>query len=378
MPRPGAPVENADGSVRSGTRGRRRCRAFTVVLCAAVVASGAFATSARAGTASVSGTVLTYAAPPGEVNRTSLFLVDVGGGLGFAVRELGAAPVTAGAGCSVVDGQMAWCGSASTTLSVSLDDGDDTFISNELGGIIRGGSGDDTLGAGQFSSGTLFGDAGDDVLTPAFGAWTLNGGPDDDVISGGCAGGCDAVGPLTVTGGNGIDGFSSAQRGEPVNVSLDGIANDGSGNRDDNIGGDVEDVVGGDGADTLTGSDAPNVLDASGGDGNTVNGAGGADTLITSTSANQLNGGADDDLIRSWGGLGVDSNTVTGGAGVDRADFSGRYEAVTVTLNGLADDGIGHDNIGTDVENLTGTDCWHKTGQFCPRCRAARCRTAVE
>jgi Ca2+-binding RTX toxin-like protein len=321
-----------------------------------VLALSATTSPASAATASVSGTTLSYLAAPGEVNQTSVFLVDVGSGLGFAVRELGAAPVVAGSGCISINGQMAWCGATATALAVSLGDSDDTLNSNDLGGVINGGPGNDTLVVSQFNSGVLNGDAGNDVLIPAFGVWTLNGGADDDVISGGCAGFCGIQGPLTVTGGAGTDRFTYAQRAEPVTVTLDGVANDGSGTHSDNIGGDVEDVVGGDASDTLTGSTAPNVLDGSGGDGNAINGGGGADTLIAFTSSNTLDGGADDDLIRTGGGIGADANVVKGGTGVDTADFSSRSEGVVVTLNGVADDGIGHDNIGTDVENLTGTE----------------------
>src|SRR4051794_26827288 len=77
-----------------------------------------FAAPAVAGTASVSSTTLSYVAAAGEVNNVSMFAVEFGDqGLGQAVRELGSAPVVAGAGCVAVDEQMAWCGASDTAMN---------------------------------------------------------------------------------------------------------------------------------------------------------------------------------------------------------------------------------------------------------------------
>ena len=69
-----------------------------------------------------------------------------------------------------------------------------------------------------------------------------------------------------------------------MNVSLDGIANDGAAGEGDNVATTVEQVLGGSGGDTLTGNGAANTLDGRGG-GDTIRGGAGNDTLIGGTGA---------------------------------------------------------------------------------------------
>jgi Ca2+-binding RTX toxin-like protein len=340
------------------TRHRHR-RATTAIGAMAVAALAAMmgAGPAAAGTASVTGTTLSYLAGTGEVNDVSMFLVAFGDqGLGQAVRELGSAPVVAGPGCQLADEHMAWCGASPTQMDADLGDMDDQLLSNDLGGTVHGGSGNDLLRIVQFQSGALYGDAGNDTLSPALGTWTLSGGSGDDQISSGCAGGCSGFGSLTVLGGAGRDRFSYAQRSGPVTVTLDDVANDGSGEQQDNIHADVEALVGGDAADSLTGSSADNDLEGGGGGGGDVlDGAGGDDRLSVFGSSNRVQGGAGDDRILTGGGSEVDRNTFAGGPDHDVVDFSERVAAVTVTLDGAANDGAGHDQVGTDVEDVVGT-----------------------
>ena len=330
----------------------------------AVALSGwlVFAATAVAGTASVSSTTLSYVAAAGEVNNVSMFAVEFGDqGLGQAVRELGSAPVVAGAGCVAVDEQMAWCGASPTAMNADLGDMDDELRSNDLGGTARGGSGNDILQVSQFHSGALFGDSGDDSLWPAFGTWTLQGGSGNDDIRGACAGSCAGAATLTVSGGTDRDIFSYAGRSEPLTVTLDGVANDGSnGQQNDNIGADVEDLVGGDGADEITGSSVDNHIEGASGAGaagsDVVLGAGGNDTLTVFGSDNRVEGGGGSDLIRTGGGADADRNTLMGGPDRDAVDFSLRAVAVGVTLDGTANDGVGHDQVSPDVEDLVGTE----------------------
>ena len=71
-------------------------------------------------------------------------------------------------------------------------------------------------------------------------------------------------------------------------------------------------------------------------------------------AGNTLTGGSGNDTLR--GGRGKD--TLQGGAGADTASYAerGAADALTVTLDGAANDGVGGENdaIGTDVENILG------------------------
>ena len=101
----------------------------------------------------------------------------------------------------------------------------------------------------------------------------------------------------------------------------------------DNVTVAVENIVGGSGNDDLTGSAVAN----------NITGGPGVDNLI----------GLDaDDLLE--GGTGAD--VMEGDLGVDTASYSSRPSAVTVTIDGAANDGATGegDNVKTDVENLIG------------------------
>jgi hypothetical protein len=172
-----------------------------------------------------------------------------------------------------------------------------------------GGDGNDRLVVTAGTPATLNGGPGDDVLA---------GGPKADVLQGGA--GADAMG-----GGGGADQVSYAGRTAGVVVDIDDVADDGgpedaSGGARDNVKSDVENLNGGAGADSLTGSPAANVL---------------------------------------AGGKGPD--VLSGLGGIDTANYAGRTTSLTVTLDGLANDGGSEDvvssvreNVKPDVENITG------------------------
>jgi len=151
----------------------------------------------------------------------------------------------------------------------------------------------------------------------------IHGGPDGDVLTG--------------QGGHGT--------GSPTTDDLLLFGNDG--------------VFGSsDGADSISGGSGNDYLVGLGGD-DTINGFGGDD---------QLDGGIGNDLLS--GGDGNDSFTegtprngadvMSGGDGVDRVSYLGpeweNYNPVSVTLDGVANDGQAGegDNVGVDVENVTG------------------------
>jgi len=154
--------------------------------------------------------------------------------------------------------------------------------------------------------------AGDDMLAnrtavPA----TLDGGDGDDGMKGGSA--ADRL-----TGGAGNDFVTYDDRTTAVVADLEGDADDGAPlplPEGDQIDADVETLYGGSASDTLTGNDADNGLD----------------------------GGAGADILN-------------GGAGNDYALYWLRDVPVSVTFDGLANDGQAGENdvLGPDVESAIG------------------------
>jgi Ca2+-binding RTX toxin-like protein len=176
-------------------------------------------------------------------------------------------------------------------------EGDDMLVGAGSDDTLQGAGGNDTMMGGDGTD-TLFGVAGDDALV---------GGNGDDQMSGG--GGSDALtgeeGDDRMVGGAGIDTLN----GGPGNDSLNGAE----------VG-----LVGGDGGDDLDGGP-------------------GTDALL---------GGAGSDRLD--GGLGPDR--INGEAGRDTLTYEDRTNPVSVSLNGVADDGERRegDNVGNDVEVVLG------------------------
>jgi Ca2+-binding RTX toxin-like protein len=132
-------------------------------------------------------------------------------------------------------------------------------------------------------------------------------------------------GPDSLNGGAGADTATYVDRTNPVNVSVGSGYNDGEAGEGDNVRPTTENVIGGSGGDTLIGSGVANQLYR----------RGGADT--------------------SWGDLGAD--LLDGEGGVDLASYAGHPSAVTVTLDGAANDGSTGGAEGDNVlaEQVQGT-----------------------
>jgi hypothetical protein len=83
-----------------------------------------------------------------------------------------------------------------------------------------------------------------------------------------------------------------------------------------------------------------------------VDGGAGADTLLGGDGEDHLDGGTGDDRLR--GALGADR--LAGGEGHDVLDYSDATLALSVTPDGVADDGVPGegDNVSADVESVTG------------------------
>ena len=198
--------------------------------------------------------------------------------------------------------------------------GDDELHGGEGVDEIHGLDGNDTLDGWLGGYGDhLYGEGGDDTLM-MYGATRADGGPGDDTIVPGIASCAHCV----AIGGPGVDtAFAYDAGDEGSTISLDDVANDGWTGTDD-YRSDIENLVAGDHGMTLIGSAGPNVL--TGGDGD--------DVLIGA-------GGPDD---------------LAGGDGFDVADYSDHLAPVTLTLDGLRNDGAAgeNDRIQTDVEDLRG------------------------
>jgi Ca2+-binding RTX toxin-like protein len=174
---------------------------------------------------------------------------------------------------------------------------------------ISGGGGNDVLDGGAKSPGSdsLDGGAGDDTLNGRAGDDELDGGLGDDSLSG--AGGTDTL--------HGDDGNDDLEGGAGSDT-LDGGAGD--------------DIV--DGAEPdLTGADGPDHL----------MGGPGADMLLGADGNDDLDGGVGPDVM-------------SGGDGTDTVDYGSRSRPVTVTLDGVANDGesLEGDNVLRNVENVLG------------------------
>ncbi len=345
---------------------------LALALTGAFVLSGAPVASASTG--GVSGGVLTYTATANENNDVLIWPTSATPGA-ITLDDFGTASLVAGANCPLVSGELRCTGVTSIVLNLGnlgrrrgLDRrqsfrspttlqrattkamaaqvatpstwplGSTTskptvattpWLGSTEDDDALMGDGNDVVSMGDGTD-TVFGEAGDDTFTQ-----------DDDQSDD------------YVYGGSGIDLVDYSSRAQRVNVSLDGVQNDGEVGENDFIEADIEDLIGGDGNDDLNGNDlGANVID--GGEGNdNIGGGGGVDTLIGGNGedslfggggADTVDGGNDGDTLK--GGANVD--TITGGAGND--DLSGSTE------NDNLDGGAGDDSLLGETGDDTLTD----------------------
>jgi Ca2+-binding RTX toxin-like protein len=174
---------------------------------------------------------------------------------------------------------------------------------------INGSAGDDTLdgGANNPGSDTLNGGDGADTLDGRAGDDSLDGGDGNDVVSG--SGGTDKL-----DGDNGNDSLEGGAGGDAVD----------GGPGDDTVNGAEADLIGADGSDDLAGGS-------------------GTDVLLGDDGNDELDGGPGPDRM-------------SGGDGRDTVDYENRSNHVTVTLDGLANDGEANegDNVLPNVESVLG------------------------
>ncbi len=248
---------------------------------------------------------------PGDDTLTGGTGVDVfngGTGTDLADFSLRTSPVTVSMDGTANDGAPAEGDNVRTDVENAVGgSGNDVLLGGTVANVLSGAAGEDSLD----------GDAGNDVL---------DGGADADVL----------------TGGAGTDSVTYAARVAPVTVTLDGLGGDGEAGEDDTIRADVEAVTGGAADDTLVGGPAVDTL--SGGEG--------ADVLRGEAGADVLNGDDGDDVLDGASG----GDSFVGGTGFDTADYSARTVALTIDLDGAADDGetVEADNVRPDIERVLG------------------------
>jgi Ca2+-binding RTX toxin-like protein len=244
------------------------------------------------------------------------------------------------------------------------EEGGDFLFGGPGNDALEGGDGDDDLGrtirydadglGGAATTATAV-EEGDDRLDGGAGSDHLTAGPGARVF--------DIFDPLSVlqdglvdrrlqsaapngddvfAGGVGDDLVTYANRDLPVDISLDGVANDGSPGERDRVDADVERVQGGaradvlradpDGAalfgdlggDVILGGSGPDILVGGFDEGaDVLAGAAGEDQLSGGSGDDELDGGAGTDVLRAgsgddrvFGGPAVDG--LEGGAGSDR------------------------------------------------------------
>ena len=186
----------------------------------------------------------------------------------------------------------------------------------ETGRTLNGGPGDDEIW-GYEGNDTLDGGDGKDNLDGGSGDDRVLGGAGDDEVDGD---GYDEVGSDFVDGGPGydyVDGWEDPEeldKNPSIDVTLDGVANDGRPGENDNVVG-VEDfemnTVG-----RIVGTDAREkivIYNPANSGPSTLIGNGGDDELAGQDYNDTVDGGAGNDQVE--GGLGND--TVTGGPGQD-------------------------------------------------------------
>jgi Ca2+-binding RTX toxin-like protein len=218
---------------------------------------------------------------------------------------------------------------------------------------IEAGAGDDYIEASGGDD-TVYGQDGNDTLHGSFGRDLLNGGQSDDSLTGGSGedslygeGGHDTLrgdanADLLSGGGGLVDVVDYSSRTTNLQITLDGVADDGAYHvpflvpislEFDNVLPDVENVIGGSGNDRIWSSSAMNINNVFWGNGGRdgLSGGGGIDSLMGGDEDDHLDGSSGNDVLRGeegndslFGDLGDDllfggrgNDTLAGSAGTD-------------------------------------------------------------
>ncbi|HEX5016079.1 MAG TPA: calcium-binding protein [Actinomycetes bacterium] len=221
--------------------------------------------------------------------------------------------------------------------------------------VVDGKGGNDTISANGVGSG---------LSAPYSGNTKLAGGPGSNSLTGGS--GSDQLTAFAEVSSTGADTFIGGDSFDQVIIepeapgitstySLDGLANDGvncpgPSCEGDNVEAAMEAIRGSSSAETLIGNAKGDVL-MGGGGADVLKGLGGFDNLQCA-GGKAVGGPGGDSLLASVG-----CASVAGGPGRDEVAFSDASQGVTVTLDGLKNDGVPGSfvNVRSDIENVYGT-----------------------
>lgn len=249
------------------------------------------------------------------------------------------------AGVSVdVDG-VADDGDASDDTPTTLNQPRDN-VTETVENLIGGGGGD-TLTGSNASDNRLDGGGGADVLTGRDGLDRLEGGSGSDIFT-------PSDGGDVFEGGDGID-FLFYFGAEALEITLDGVADDGPAGQGDNVLADVETIHGSSADDTIVGSDASNQLFGNQGN-DAIAGGGGFDRINGGTGNDGLSGGAGGDRLHGDG----DDDQLNGGSGEDELfgdDGDDELDAVDLEVDAILDCGAGADSLLTDTADPLSIGC---------------------
>ena len=266
------------------TRSRSAIR-ITIAIAALTAAVLVPAAAASASQVSYNGSVLTYTAASGEANGPIVTTNPYDllcGSVPAPCLEIFDPYVT----ISVPAGKCTGGGSSDvlcqlpSSIVANLGDRDDAYY---------GWGGDETVDAGRATTirsraaaanDHLKGGPGSDNSRPGPAMTRSTAGAGDDYLEGiAYTDDSNTIGSDTYIGGGGSDRLTYDSRSDDLNLSLDGVANDGAAGENDNIGADVVTVIGGSGSDTFTGNSYSNGFGGGEGD-DTANGGGGDDNLV--------------------------------------------------------------------------------------------------
>jgi len=304
--------------------------------------------AAQATTTSLDGTTLRVIAAAGETNVIAI----TSAGSSVRVFDSGAGATNdAGPGCvASLAAPGVLCPSASVT-KVVVEAGDQNDIVTTTVALpheINGGPGSDQLTGGPARDSVL-GDEGDDAvngggdgdsLIGGDGNDTLHGGDGDDTLNG--RAGADVI--YGDAGSNDTVDYGEGQHNAGVTVTIGALADDGLPGEGDDVKGDVEAVYGSEGPDVIVGTD----------DNELLMGEGGNDQLYGKGGNDKVYGFAGDDILTP--GLGNDDSD--GGEGTDTINYVDHLDGVTVSLDGVANDGspaLNETDNATTVENIGGS-----------------------
>jgi Ca2+-binding RTX toxin-like protein len=219
------------------------------------------------------------------------------------------ATITAGSGQDTLRG-----GSASTNVTIFGGGGADTLNGGAGNDVVHGGEGNDQAVSGGAGNDQLLGEGGDDVIRGGEGNDIEDGGTGNDRV--GYSPGVsndDDTGADKLNGGPGDDRLLLDGHSGGMNITLDGVANDGSPGEGDNVGSDFEQIDGTNSADVFTGSGGHDQFSGGQGD-DEIHGGGGDDDLYGGSGDDRVYGDAGNDKVQGANG----SDIVDGGPGQDQ------------------------------------------------------------